>query len=66
MKRGGLRSVPRMATRCLDTGTVSSAGVRPPGAEFVFSQWKEAQSGRSRRHTTDKDSTYTPNRHLSE
>jgi len=39
---GGLRSVPRMATRCLDTGTVSSAGVRAPGAEFVSSQWKEA------------------------
>ena len=37
-QRGGLRSLPRMATRCGVTGTVSSAGTDPPSAAVVSSQ----------------------------
>jgi hypothetical protein len=43
MQRGGLRSVPRIATRCGDTDIVSSFGVAPSAAAVVSSQWKDAR-----------------------
>jgi len=43
MQRAGLRSVPRIATRCRVTGSVSSAGTRPSGAAVVSNQWKDAR-----------------------